>query len=276
MKKLLLLLCLVLMPGCSVFNFGSKTSAVKTPPQVKRAIKKLHEDLPPEKTPGHSETERIALELAKIKVDTAKNISEDEAVKSELRTANEILSSLQRSLGVPVEEVQATIENIRKTIENLDKDNKAFKHENYVYRQHMKENQKTIAALRGIINTKIQKEASLLGSVKRWFWIAVVLSVLIVVFVPGGMFLVKRAWSKTASLAVSGVGSAINAMGDLSTRLGKYMETLDKDEREKLKDQLSKMHPDNVSFWDKVKGGNNPLKEAIHHFPSKVLKVLDQ
>ena len=263
----------MLMPGCSFNLFGNGTKDVyNVPKDVKRDIGELNDDPIPRKNFDHKEAEKSCLALAKKKVISANDKSSEYIVKEDLRTANDLLEAIARSLGNPAIKVDSDPLSIVAYIESLDRENKKFRLSQAKFEENMEENRMLISRLQGIIKAKTEVEKSLWSKVTFWFWAAIILSVLVAVFVPGGMVIVNRFWSKSAEVFIKGAKSAGKAASEMSHALSEYMKTLDMKEQEVLKNHLNRMRNGACDFWEEVKQGNNPLINDIHNLPDKIKK----
>lgn len=258
--------------GCSFINLGSTSVAEKAPEEMHDQIDKLHNDRPPIKSQTQQENERKAVAMARLHVDEAKDISTEQPVKLNLTTAQELLDALERSMGTPTQEVVSSVDAVEKLIKSMDAENKKLKEKEEEYQSLMDENRQTIARLQGLVSTKIKRESTLLDKIEFWFWIAIIASIALAVFVPGGMFLVNRFWSKVGEMVVSGATTTVRAVGDMSHSIGKYAETLNDDERRRLKQYLRSMSNESQGFWDEVRQGRNPMAERIYQLPKRIRK----
>ena len=257
--------------GCSFSIFGAKKDE-PIPKKLKKDLGKLDNSLPPRKSFGYKEAEKEVLYLAKNVTKDASELSSEFAVKDRLVLSNKLLDSLSRSLGMPSAAIQETVDAINVRIENLDKQNLVYRKQNAEYIGKMEENSRLINRLQGVIEYKTQKEATLLGKISFWFWTAVVLCVLFAVFVPGGMILVKRFWSKSMEMFTYTAKKSANAIGEMSHALADYMAEVDEVEKKKLKDRLNKMKKGATEYWDSVRSGENPLLMELHNIPDKLKK----
>lgn len=276
-KRMLLIMSLTLVSGCSFISIGGGSSVgEKAPRDLQRRVNDLHDVPPPSKSIAQTENERIAVAMVKRRVDDAHDISTELPVKTNLTVAQKLLAALERSMGAPTKEVEASIDEVDKLIKSMDRENEELKEKQEEYKKLMDENRQTIAQLQGLLNTKIEREETLLDKIKFWFWIAVAASIALAVFVPGGMFLVNRFWSKTGEIVISGAKTATHAIGEISHSIARYAETLGDDEREKLKKHLRTMSSESQGFWDDVRKGNNPMVRKLHRLPKKLRdKYLD-
>lgn len=270
--KINILLIFIFCQGCFSFNFGTSKKENEIPPKMKEDLNDLNDSLPPKKNFEHKEAEKEVLYLAKENVKEADDLSSEFIVKDKLNQTNMLLESLTRSIGNPSQLVQNTIDNIKKMIKKLDVENKEFRRENEKYIANMEENSKLISRLQGLLEYKAEREKTLLEKIKFWFWVAIILSIVIVVFVPGGMIIVKRIWSKSFELFSHTARESAHAIGEMGSALSDYMATLDDKEREKFKNRLNKMKKGAAEYWDKVKAGENPLMLELHNAPKEIKK----
>jgi len=274
--KIILPICATLiLSGCTFNLFGSKSAAEKSPKELQKQTMKLHDDPKPLPDPELIEYEKRAVSLTKKNVLEAKDATTEAVVINKLGTAEDLLSALERSIGTPSQEIDNTLSNVKSVIKTIDRENEKFKKAELVYEKKMDENRQTIAKLQGMVNTKIESEKSLLDQVKFWFWIVVILSVAIAVFVPGGMLIVKRVWSKVAEMAWSGAQSGAEAMGEMSKAISDYLASVDKQESEKFLKYLGGMPEAAKEYWSAIRKGQNPLLQNLANAPDSIKKSLN-
>lgn len=274
MRYLLVMLLSISMAGCSFISLGGggSTPYESSPKAVKEKVSDLHLVAPPSKSSEHKENEKRALALAKTKVSEANDISTESPVKSNLRVASKLLNALQRSIGTPTKEVTDSIDQVEEVIRGLDDENEELREKRVEYEKLMDENRQTIAQLQGLLDVRMEREKSLLDRVTWWITVAIILSIAIAIFVPGGMFIVKRFWSKAAEVGISAAKSAAHAGSQLSSAISKHMETADEEERKRLQNSLNAMDAEAKDFWRKSRIGKNPAHEAISKLHPTVLK----
>ncbi len=261
----LLISCLLTLQGCSLFGsiFGRNSAASKAPAQVSKLTGKLSDEPKPQPGPELNEAERKVLYLAEVNVERAKISSNQKPVIEDLSTAQALLAALERSIGVPSSEVGNDPSVVKKSIKELDNENKKLKKQEKDYEKKMEQNRQVIDKLKGLVDTNIETEKSLMDQIKFWTWVAIILSIAIAVLVPGGMLIVKRTWSKIAEISWEGAKSAGNAMGELSKSLSDYLANVDKDEAKKLQEHLDKMPEDVKNYLTQIQKGDNPLLRIV-------------
>jgi len=284
MKKLLWIILMIAvmmcMSGCSFLTIGGggdnkTTHAVSD--NVRRDVNELHSEPAPIKSLDHEEAEKAVLNAIDNKVEAANITSTEPPVKDELTQARRLIKALQSSLGMPTD-VQSikNVNEVSDLIDELMKDNQDFREKEYEWRKEQQDNIEKIQRLQGQIDVQIEKEKGLFSTIKTWIWIAIILSIIIAVCLPGGMAIVSRFWKKTGEVFINGAKGAAKHVGDMSQQLARYMQTLDEKEQRKLKDYLNDMSHDAKKFWDDVRTGANPLHKMADSMPDTLKRHVEK
>ena len=252
------LFCMVLLSGCvsidspfkGWFDKKVSTKIVEIPPR-------------PEKDPEHEEKEKQALGAGIRHIEKAHALSTDKQVKQNITNGLKLLEALQRSLGGPVEESEATIEEMRSIIKNLEYYNRDYRHRLDTFWQELKIRRDSSLKLESELLGLRETHKGALETLSTYFWWAVIASVLVSVLVPGGSILAKRFWRKVGGLATFAGKSAIGACQNMSKQLVKYSETLNDQEKLKFKKVLKEMEPENIKYWDDILQKKDPIKERL-------------
>jgi len=263
MKNITISLLLILLSGCISFN-SPFSGMLKGPDPAKKKINEIEVPDKPVKSEDHLEEERKVLTMSIDGVETAKTLTVEPEVVGELTSSLRLMHALRRSIGEPSTEVKRTLDEMSKSILELDRHNADLRMRNAEYASTMSDMQKKILDLKSSYGKVVEENSSLMDQLSFWFWMAIVASIGIAVFVPGGTILVKRFWSKVGGLALSAGQSAVGSCKGLSMQLSKYAETLDDEQRAKFKSILKSMHPDDIKYWDKIREGRDPIAERLH------------
>jgi hypothetical protein len=150
------------------------------------------------------------------------------------------------------------------SIKALDEHNANLQSENVAYENELVSMRRKINDLKSSYGKVVEENEGLMSRLSFWFWLSIIASVLVAVFVPGGSILVKRFWGKVGGLALSAGQAAVKSCKGMSTQLARYAETLNDEERKKFKIAMKGMAPENLAFWDKIRDGRDPVVERLH------------
>ena len=257
-KRNSLILSSLLLTGCISFE-----SPFKGLFQRKPKTKVIEIPAKPEKESGHVEEEKNALGAGIKHIERAYAISADKQVQQNIENGLKLLEALQRSLGGPIEESEATIAEMKSIIKNLEYYNRDYKYRLDRFWTELRIQRDSSLKLESDLLSLRETHESTLGTLSTYFWWAVVASVLVSVFVPGGSIIAKRFWKKVGGLATFAGKSAIGACQNMSKQLVKYTETLNDQEKLKFKKVLKEMEPENIKYWDDILEKKDPIKERL-------------
>lgn len=279
--KRILLLCLITISlgGCTVF--GKSDRQVKnTVKRAEKASSNVEKKVRPPVKPWllvKSEMDILAMALKDIK------FAEDAMTRRELtlslKRAGEKLSALQVSVGLSPKNIGKI--SLKRQDRILSKHRRMLsdsKKKEYEYLQRMRKFEIKASTFQDTIKEK----NGIISQLTFWLIVAIVISVLIAAFVPGGMFFVKRFWGgafkvahlfgKKAYETLAQSIKGINKTMDKYPQFDKKMPNSDRTFREAIEDGIQMEITDEELLYD-VKNGGNKLKELNDKLSKHIMKV---
>jgi len=269
--------------GCSLFSYNGAAQSQKADKDVKKQIGKLQDISKPEKTQEHLELEKAAIVRAQEiinemqefnnQIKSKLNEKEQKEMEEYINNLNKLMSALMRSVGLPLKEVKLSVDKI---VLSLDKNNQSLATKNSKYDDQVKKNNDELNKLNGIANATKTEISSLLDTITFWFWVLVIFSVVISVVAPGGVYLVKRFWTKAFEVSVTAADIAIKAGSDLSYAISKHIDTLEGEDKDKVKQVLKEMPDDAKDYWRKHLRGANESVDMLNNLKSGAAKIIKE
>ena len=196
-SKILLLVLLVSLAGC--ITIGKSDSQVKRDiKRVDKAITKIETAVKPPVKPWKlykSEMDILAYTLKDIQA--AKGTMNPNEYTKYLNAAIEKIVALQSSVGLSSEDLGKLKEKtIERRMAKFRRDVANHKSEKYHYIQAMRDYKLQASTL----TDAISKQKSVIQQLIFWLWVAVIVSVLFMVCIPGGGAIVSRFWKAGFSM----------------------------------------------------------------------------